>query len=56
MKGEISAEVVGNGVGDPHVFEGTCGNIVVVFRVTPTPETIIVRVGPDSPVVKVRSV
>jgi hypothetical protein len=56
VKGELPAEVVWDGVGNPQVLKGTGVDSVVVIRVTPRPKAIIIGVGKDRRVVKVRSI
>ena len=56
MNGEIPAQVVGNGVGDLHILEGTRVDLIVVCWVTPTPKAVVIGVRPDRCVIKVGGV
>jgi hypothetical protein len=56
LKGKIPAEVMRNGVGNPHVLEGTGGDVIIVTWVTPRTKAVVIGVRPDRCVVKVRSV
>ena len=40
LEGVITADVVGNGVGDSDILEATGEDLIVVRRVTPRPKTL----------------
>ena len=56
LKGKITTDVVGGGVGDFDILEATGGDLEVVLRVTPRAETVVSGVGPDRGVIKVRGI
>ena len=56
VKGELSAEVMWNRVGNHQVLKGTAADSVVVIWITPRPKAVIFGVRPDRRVVKVRSI
>lgn len=56
MEGIIATDAVRNGIGDIDILEATGTNLVVIVRVTPRAEAIIVGVGKDRRMVKVRGI
>ena len=56
LKGKITTDVVGAGVGDFDILEATGGDLEVVLGVTPRAEAVVSGVGPDRRVIKVRGI
>ena len=56
LEGDVTANVMRNGVGDFDVLKATGKDLVVVRRVTPGPNTVEGRVGKDRRVVEVRGI
>ena len=56
LEGDVTANVMRNGVSDFDVLEATGEDLVVVRRVTPGPNTVKGRVGKDRRVVEVRGI
>ena len=54
--GEITTDVVFGGVGEGDVLETTGGDLEIVRRVTPTPESLVRAVREDRGTEKVRSI
>jgi hypothetical protein len=56
LEGKVPADVVRDGVGNPHILKPTGGDLIIIIWVTPTPETVTIGIRPDSCMVKVRGV
>jgi len=56
LNSEIPADVVRGGVGEFDILEATGGNLVVVRRITPRPETVKSGVGKERRVIEVRGI
>lgn len=54
--GEVTADVVGDGVGKLDVLQTTSGDLVIVGRVAPTTEALGSIIGKDSSVEEVSSI
>lgn len=56
LEGEVTANVVRNGVGNLDILEATGEDLVVIVRVTPGPKTLSSGVRKDRSVIEVRGV
>jgi hypothetical protein len=56
LKSIITADVVGDGVGEHEVLEATGGDLVIVVRVTPRSQTLSSGIGKDRGVLGVRGI
>ena len=52
----VPAEPVRNRIGKSNILEGTVKELVVVLRITPGPNTIIIGTGKDRRVGEIRSI